>query len=266
MGEDLRDLQMKHGDEGAEENEKGENGKEKEIGQHGPGFKNAVGEKPVDESVEHMKKPRLVADAVHMQIDAVIQRKFQGKSPPYLMGHGGFIIIISLLGKVYTNEAQAAGKDNGRGDFRRKRAVGKTLCPRHKPRRRRNMKTGILFLAAALALALGGCALQNADFGTVGAAEPRRAEPLDLGDFSNSYLPPGPAFQNGASVALTQQLIWEAAYDPSVGSPLWQSHGQDASDTRQKGQVQHAQEQWDVWQMAQSPEQTPFVTDGALLP
>lgn len=128
------------------------------------------------------------------------------------------------------------------------------------------MKTGILFLAAALALALGGCALQNADFGTVGAARPLEPEPLDLGDFSNSYLPPGPAFQNGASVALTQQLIWEAAYDPSVGSPLWQSHGQDASDTRQKGQVQHAQEQWDVWQMAQSPEQTPFVTDGALLP
>ena len=128
------------------------------------------------------------------------------------------------------------------------------------------MKTGILFLAAALALALGGCALQNADFGTVGAAEPRRAEPMDFGDFSNSYLPPGPAFQNGASVALTQQLIWEAAYDPSVGSPLWQYREQDASDTQQKGQVQHAQEQWDVWQMAQSPEQTPFVTDGALLP
>ena len=97
------------------------------------------------------------------------------------------------------------------------------------------MKTGILFLAAALALALGGCALQNADFGTVGAAEPRRAEPMDFGDFSNSYLPPGPAFQNGAGVALTQQLIWEAAYDPSVGSPLWQYREQDASDTQQKG-------------------------------
>ena len=115
------------------------------------------------------------------------------------------------------------------------------------------MKTGILFLAAAL-LVLAGCALQNQDFGTVGAARPLEPEPLDLGDFSNSYLPPGPAFQNGASVALTQQLIWEAAYDPSVGSPLWQSHGQDASDTRQRGRraMRRSSGTYGKWRKARS--------------
>lgn len=62
------------------------------------------------------------------------------------------------------------------------------------------MKTGILFLAAALALALGGCALQNADFGTVGAAEPRRAEPMDFGDFSTRICRPAPPFKTGPAL------------------------------------------------------------------
>ena len=129
------------------------------------------------------------------------------------------------------------------------------------------MKLGIVLLAGALFLGIAGCAPRNGAFGDVGATRPSDPDVVGFGELFDSALPIGPAFQNGGSSALTEQLIWEAAHDTDMAPSLWRRQGLNSSQVEEPERARHyGGDEWTAQQMAQSPEQAPLVTDSTLLP
>ena len=99
------------------------------------------------------------------------------------------------------------------------------------------MKFGIVLLAGALSLGIAGCAPRNGAFGDVGATRPSDPDVVGFGELFDSALLIGPAFQNGGSSALTEQLIWEAAHDTDMAPSLWRRGGDRALSPRQGRRV-----------------------------
>ena len=129
------------------------------------------------------------------------------------------------------------------------------------------MKFGIVLLAGALSLGIAGCAPRNGAFGDVGATRPSDPDVVGFGELFDSALLIGPAFQNGGSSALTEQLIWEAAHDTDMAPSLWRRQGFNSSQVEETERSPHGRDDgWDAQQMAQSPEQAPLATDSTLLP